>query len=178
MVTGLPAIRLPDFLTDGVILLDSHTIADAEAHSAGEDEEMVRRFDSPRRATLEETRAAMQRWIDARADGSAVTYAVRTPSRELIGGCEIRLITPARANVSYWLFPAFRGHGYAARALALLSDAAAAITDLQQVEAHIDADNAASRRLAERCGYVPAGTVEDEAWTGARSTRLLFVRRV
>ena len=159
-----------------MVRLDSHAVADAEAHSTGEDEEMMRRFDSPRRATLEETRGAMQRWIDARADGSAVTYAVRTPSRELIGGCEIRLITAARANVSYWLFPAFRGHGYAARALALLSAAAAAITGLEQLEAHIDADNAASRRLAERCGYAEAGTVEDEAWTGERSTRLLFVR--
>ena len=40
-------LRLPAAHTDGVIRLDSHTLADAEAHVAGEDREMRLRFDAP-----------------------------------------------------------------------------------------------------------------------------------
>lgn len=54
-------LRLPQTLSDGEALLDGHTPADAEAHWTGEDDEMRRRFDAPRPATLEETRAAIQR---------------------------------------------------------------------------------------------------------------------
>ncbi|HEX7758259.1 MAG TPA: GNAT family protein [Caulobacteraceae bacterium] len=172
-------IRLPESLTDGVVLLDGHTVEDAEAHLAGEDEEMMRRFDSPRRATFQEAKAAMQRWIDARAAGGPMfAYALRQPSGALIGGCEIRLLSPQRANISYWVYPAFRKAGRAARALALLCEAVAAIPGLEQLEAHIDPDNTASRRLAEKAGFVQAGTVEDESWAGERSTRILYARQV
>ncbi|HZZ34229.1 MAG TPA: GNAT family protein, partial [Caulobacteraceae bacterium] len=151
--------------------------ADAEAHLAGEDDEMLRRFDATERSTLEATRAAIQRWIEARsAGGPMFAYALRSLSGELMGGCELRVLAEDRANVSYWVFPAFRGHGYATLALALLSDAAAGIAGLRQLEAHIDADNFASHRAAERAGFHRAGTVEDEAWTGATSTRLLYLR--
>src|ERR1700722_2252072 len=119
-------MRLPAPLTDGEIVLDGHTLADAEAHLAGEDEEMRRRFEAPGPATLEGTRAAMARWIAARAAGGPMfAYAVRGPEGVLMGGCEVRLLAADRANVSYWMFPAFRGRGYAARALALLVEAAA-----------------------------------------------------
>jgi hypothetical protein len=46
-------IRLPESLSDGEIILDSHTELDAAAHLRGEDEEMRRRFDGSRRSTLE-----------------------------------------------------------------------------------------------------------------------------
>src|SRR5579863_8562068 len=95
-----PPIRLPETLTDGELTLDAPSLADAEAHHAGEDDEMRLRFDARRPATLEEMRFAMQRWINARATGGPMwTYMARLPGGELIGGCEIRLITPARANI-------------------------------------------------------------------------------
>jgi RimJ/RimL family protein N-acetyltransferase len=170
---------LPDTLTDGVVRLDGHTVADAEAHWLGEDDEMRRRFEAPRRATLDETRAAMLRWIDARAvGGPRVAYALRLPSGVLIGGCEIRRLSPDRASVSYWIFPPFRGAGYAARALTLLSDVASSIPDLDQLEAHVDDDNTASRATAVRANYVEAGTVEDESDLGPPIRRVLYVRRI
>ena len=174
---GLPPLRLPERLTDGVIVLDAHTLADAEAHWEGEDEEMRRRFDSRRRATLEEMRAAVQRWIDGRRNGRPdFTYALRLPSGALMGGCATYFLAADRANVSYWIYPAFRRQGYATRSLALLGQAAATIDGLAQLEAHIDEDNIASRRTAEAQGYVLSGTVEDEAWDGVRSTRLRYIR--
>ncbi len=183
MTTSCPQIdqylRLPETLTDGVVRLDGHTVADAEAHWLGEDDEMRRRFEAPRRATLNETRAAMQRWIDARAAGGPMfAYALRLPSGVLIGGCEIRRLSPDRASVSYWTFPRFRGSGYAALALALLSDAAEATPGLDRIEAHVDEDNLASRATAVKAGYVESGLVVDESDLGPPLTRMLYVRRI
>jgi RimJ/RimL family protein N-acetyltransferase len=42
----------------------------------------------------------------------------------------------------------------------------------------LDADNVASRRVAEKAGFVEAGAVEDTSWSGALSTRLCYVRPV
>ncbi|WP_312162673.1 GNAT family N-acetyltransferase [Phenylobacterium sp.] len=170
-------IRLPGRLTDGVVVLDGHRVADAEAHLAGEDEEMLRRFDAPHASTLEQTRAAIQRWIDARsAGGPMIAYAMRRPSGLLLGGCELRPVAADRIDVSYWTFPSFRGRGYAGRALALLCEAAATLDGVRRIEAHIDADNLASRRVAERAGFVERGLVTDEAWSGETSTRVLYTR--
>lgn len=176
--TGQP-IRLADSLTDGLVVLDAHVLADARAHWEGEDDEMRLRFESPRRPTLEQTRASIGRWIAARAAGGPmIGYALRDPSGVLMGGCEIRPLSPERANLSYWVFPAFRKQGHAMRALILLSEAAAAIEGLQHLEAHIDADNRASRRVAEKAGFVEAGFVTDESQDAAPSSRILYVRRV
>jgi RimJ/RimL family protein N-acetyltransferase len=172
-------IRLPESLTDGEIILDSHTILDAEAHLRGEDEEMLRRFDMSPGSTLEQTRAAIRRWIDARAAGGPMfAYALRQPLRLLMGGCEIRLLSPDRAKVSYWSFPEFRNQRYATRALTLLCEYAARIQHVQEIEAHIDADNIASRRVAEKAGFIETVIVEDVSWAGTISSRVLYVRPV
>ena len=172
-------IRLPETLTDGVLRLDGPTLADAAAHHAGEDDEMRLRFDSRRPATLEEMRGAMQRWIDQRAAGGPqFVYMARLPRAGLIGGCELRLITPTNANVSYWIYPQHRRQGHAARAMRLLRAAAAAIDGLAVLEAHIAPDNLASRRLAESLGFVETGTADEEAWDGVISTVVVLERPV
>jgi RimJ/RimL family protein N-acetyltransferase len=177
MEVALPLLRLPQSLSDGVILLDAHRLEDAQAHFEGEDEEMRRRFDAPRPPTLDETRAAMVRWIEARtAGGPMFAYALRHPGGLLMGGCELRLLSPDRASVSYWVFPKFRRRGYAARALALLCQGAVSIGGLKQIEAHIAPGNIASRRVAERAGFIESGSVEDTSSTGATAMRLRNVR--
>ena len=172
--TGRP-LRLPERLSDEVVLLDGHVLADAEAHLAGEDAEMLLRFEAPHAATLDQTRAAIGRWIAARAAGGPmIAYAVRDASGELVGGCELRLAAPDSADVSYWVFPAFRGRGYARRALSLLCQAAAGLEDVYWAEAHIDPDNLASRRVAERAGFVETGVVRDPTASGETTRRLLY----
>lgn len=53
---------------------------------------------------------------------------------------------------------------------------AATLTGARQIEAHVDADNAASRRVAERAGFVEKGTVVDDVWTGEKITRIRYVK--
>ena len=75
---GTALNQLPDSITNGIILLDAYRLEDAEAHLSGEDEEMRRRFDALRPATLDETRRSIKRWIAGRARrGPMFTYAVR-----------------------------------------------------------------------------------------------------
>lgn len=179
MIDDRLAMRLPATLTDGVVVLDAHRPADAEAHLRGEDDEMRRRFDSPRPSTLGETRAAIERWIAARvAGGPMFAYAIRGPTGVLVGGCEIRPLDAERASVSYWIFPDFRGRGHATRALRLMCEAAGACGGFARLEAQIDPDNAASRRVAERSGFAWAGVAKDESDKGAGSARRLYVRPV
>jgi len=179
MDAAFQPLRMPDRLTDGAVVLDLPTLADAEAHNAGEDAEMRLRFEAPRPATLDEHRTAFARWIAARAEGGPnIVYAVRVERGALAGGCEIRRLAADRAGVSYWIYPAFRGRDLAAQALALLCAAARGVDGLMTIEAHIDPDNLASRRTAEAAGFVQTGEVEDEAWNGRVVSRLLYERGV
>jgi RimJ/RimL family protein N-acetyltransferase len=169
-------IRLPERLTDGLIVLNSPTIEDAEAHWRGEDDEMRRRFDWPlmRRVTLEHVRRVMAQWISARAAGGPMfVYAIRDGSGLMMGGCELRRLGGGSLNVSWWLFPDFRGRGYATRALALLCVAARGIDGALRLEASIDPANQASRRLAERLAFTETGAIPDE--TMASGSRIVFV---
>jgi len=177
MSTDLPPLRLPGRLTDGDIVLDGHAPPDAEAHHAGEDTEMRRRFHAPRVATLDEIRAAVQRWVDALTEpASTRVYALRDAGGVLMGGVEARRTGDDSADVSYWVYPAFRGRGLTVRALALLIEALAA-AGIATVEAHIDPDNLASRRSAERAGFTEQGLVTETEWTGETVTRVRYVRR-
>src|SRR5580658_1246659 len=153
---------LPRRLTDGVIVLDPHTEADAEAHWEGEDAEMRHRFEATRQATLDEMRFAMRRWMGMwDAGGPQISYAMRL-NGALIGGCELQRPAHDSGQVSYWTYPAWRGKGYAARALALLCDAAANLEGVARIRAHIEPDNLASRGVVTRCGFIPSGWRVDE----------------
>lgn len=169
----------PD-LSDGVILLDAHRIEDAEAHLLGEDEEMRRRFNAIRRATLDETRQAMERWIAARNCGGdpMFAYAMRNSSRQLIGGCELRMRSPNSANLSYWVFAPFRGRGYALRAVNLLASAAERIPGLSRLELRIAPDHESSQRVARKAGFRHEGTVEERARKNAVSTMEFYTKDV
>jgi RimJ/RimL family protein N-acetyltransferase len=172
--------NLPADLSDGVILLDAHRMEDAEAHLLGEDEEMRRRFDAVRPATLNETRQALERWIAARDCGGdpMFAYAMRELSGQLIGGCELRMRSANSANLSYWVFAPFRGRGYALRAVNLLASAAERIAGLNRLELRIAPDHESSRRVARKAGFTEEGTVEEKAWTGALSTMEFYTKDV
>src|SRR3569832_513759 len=151
-------LRLPERLTDGVIVLDGHVLADAQAHWEGEDAEMMRRFDSSRKATVDEIRGAMQRWMDGRTNGGPMlAYAMRVDG-VLAGGSELRWLDEPEGALylSYWSYPRFRGRGLVGRAVALMLKVAATLSGARQSEAHVDADNIASRRVAEGAGFVEA----------------------
>jgi RimJ/RimL family protein N-acetyltransferase len=62
----------------------------------------------------------------------------------------------ALGEVGYWLRAGAQGHGYATEALGALLTYARTRLGLERFEAHIAADNNASRRVAERLGFQQA----------------------
>lgn len=168
-------IQLPASLTDGVVKLDAHRLEDAAQDLAGEDEEIRRRFDGARPTTVAEAEDAIRRYTARRAAGGPeVTYALRLPDGTLIGGAEIRRPAAQHADVGYWVFPAFRGAGYARRALSLLCRAAIDCIDgLVEISAHIEPDNIASLRTAEAAGFREVGSVVENGVARLRFARTL-----
>lgn len=167
-------LGLAPALSDGRMVLDAFTLADAEARLAGEDAEMRRRFDARAPATLEQTREAIRRWMAAgESDGPMRAYALRDQHGQLMGGCEARSTSEEVVEVSYWVFASFRGRGLASRALRLLCGGIDDAGGARRIEAHIDADNLASRRAAKRAGFIPIGEVRDKSLAGGELTRLL-----
>ncbi|KOG79485.1 MULTISPECIES: GNAT family N-acetyltransferase [Streptomyces] len=109
-------------------------------------------------AWLEEQRAG---WEAGRRFGFAVTESGR--EGELLGNVvlkELDLVN-GTAETGYWTTAPARGRGVASRALAALTDWASttfAEQGLERVELLHQIDNAASCRVAEKCGY-PLGRV-------------------
>ena len=64
-----------------------------------------------------------------------------------------------RATAGYAIRPSARGRGLAAHALSALTEFAFTLPQLHRVELYIEPDNQASRRTAERVGYVLEGTL-------------------
>ena len=64
-----------------------------------------------------------------------------------------------QGEIGYVVAREARGRGVAGRSLRLVTDWALDTLGLQRVELHIDPENEASIRVAERCGYVREGVL-------------------
>src|SRR5262249_43300654 len=110
-------------LSDGVVVVDCLTLADAYTHWAGEDDEHARRFGwYPRRSTLDGVRLFIREGQRQWREGEPRrTLAIRSgDTRTLVGGCETRLQPDGRAEVSWWIFPEHSGQGLATRGVRLM----------------------------------------------------------
>jgi RimJ/RimL family protein N-acetyltransferase len=166
-------------LSDGLVRLDAFTAADLAAHVAGEDEELARRFGwHPNRSTLETAQAAFQRWAaEWEHEGQMRAFAVRdAPTGTLVGGLELRLREHRIGEISYWTNRQHRGRGFAARAVRLGCAFAFEGLALERVEAYVEPDNVASRRTAERVGFVEEGLLRarELARDGQRRDMVLY----
>jgi RimJ/RimL family protein N-acetyltransferase len=156
--------------SDGVVILTLFVPNDAAVLRDGDaDRELRRRFDFPAdfAPSLAHSDEVIARWQAERAAGTRFPYAVRSAAtNELLGGCELRPLGPGSANVSYWTYPSHRRRGVAKRALRLACETAFTEFGFRTLEALIEPDNAASRRVALANGFVEIGQ---------RDGRLLYV---
>jgi RimJ/RimL family protein N-acetyltransferase len=147
-------------LSDGVVVVDCLTLADAPSHWAGEDDEQARRFGwYPRRSTLDGVRKfivdGQLQWRDS---GPRRTLAIRlADTRTLVGGCETRLQPDGTAEVSWWTFPVYRRQGYATRGVRLMLEYFAVIGGVRTFVASIEPDNYGSRGVARNVGFIELG---------------------
>ena len=85
------------------------------------------------------------------AEGTGATYVVFARDKA-VGKVWIEVDGPT-AKMGWWLRAGATGHGYATEAVRVLSELAFAF-GVERLEAHTDPDNAPSRALAERAGFV------------------------
>jgi RimJ/RimL family protein N-acetyltransferase len=147
--------------TDGVVTLSLFVPGDAPMmRDADDDPEHRRRFEFPDdfASSLQHSLGDVARWERERIAGTRFPFAVRDAiAGNLLGGCEIKPVPGGSANLSYWTYPAHRGHGVASRAVALASRWAFEELGLKRLEIISDPDNEASRRVAVRNGFRAAG---------------------
>jgi RimJ/RimL family protein N-acetyltransferase len=98
---------------------------------------------------------------DGRRDGTREAFAVIDGAGSFLGvAVAPRIDVPARtAELGYVVAAAARGRGVATEALRLLTEWAFAELGLLRAELLISIDNPASKRVAERCGFVREGVL-------------------
>ena len=178
-----PALPLPDPpLADDEVVLRAPAEADVAAVlEACQDPDIQHFTFVPAPYEEEHARGWVGGSAAARADGSAlalVVAAAAEPAR-LLG--TIGIVRPdwdhGVAELGYWVAPWARGRGLAARALDLLGPWLVRELGFARLTLHIDADNAASRRVADRAGFAYEGTLRSAiAMKGRRWTLALYAR--
>ncbi|HXK14080.1 MAG TPA: GNAT family protein [Gaiellaceae bacterium] len=166
-------------LSDGVVTLGPFLTEDVDAHVAGEDEEHARRFGWwPDRSNNSTALAAFEQWRrDWEENGATRSFATRrADTGVLVGGCQLRLREKRMAELSYWTFPSHRGRGFARCAAALVCRFAFQNLGVERIEAYVEPDNAASRRVVEGVGFREEGLVRKRELTqhGERKDMTLY----
>jgi RimJ/RimL family protein N-acetyltransferase len=101
------------------------------------------------------------RYVEGWQDGSRAGFAFLSPEAAFLGfGGLVDLDLDARqGEIGYVVAAEARGRGVASRALRLITGWAIGDLGLERVELHIDPENTASIRVAERCAYVREGVL-------------------
>jgi RimJ/RimL family protein N-acetyltransferase len=128
-----------------------------------EDPDVQRFTRLPRPAPPEVGREWLARYEAGRRDGTREGFAI-VADGEVVGLAVVPEIDGGTAELGYVVVPEARGRGHATAALAALTDWALA-RGLRRLELRIDADNHASKRVAERCGYVFERVADVEVWS-------------
>lgn len=108
---------------------------------------------------IEESRAWLETQVAAFDEGTAYEFAIVSGSGQYLGGCGLNQLDKAnrRANLGYWVRTSASNLGVAGRAVCLIRDWAFQNTNLIRLEIVIAMGNAASYRVAERCGAIREG---------------------
>ncbi len=104
-----------------------------------------------------------QSQCDVFADKQLRLMIARREDRKVIGTIDLTDFVPlhGRAAVGIAIHQDHRNQGYATDALMLLRQYAFDFLSLKQLYAHIPANNEASLKLFERCGFVKSGLLKE-----------------
>ncbi|HEY4099127.1 MAG TPA: GNAT family protein [Baekduia sp.] len=158
----MAAIPLPDpELADEAVRLRTARLEDVPAIVAACQDPLIQRFTFVPDGYTE---AHARDWVGSapgeRERGEALQLVIAGAAEdELLGTVGLLRFDAVHrtAEVGYWVAPSARGHGAAVRATRLLAPWALRTLGLARVTCEIDAENTASRRVAERAGFTFEG---------------------
>lgn len=154
---GVP--RAPVELTGDGFVLRPYTVADLPTlRVVFADPEIARWNAGPTEP------AEIERWRARRNDwtvGDHVSWAIGDPAGALLGSVSVHQIDPRQddAGIGYWVAPAARGRGLAARAVRRASRYGFEALGLRRIYLHHAVGNVASCRVATAAGYLLEGTL-------------------
>jgi RimJ/RimL family protein N-acetyltransferase len=136
---------------------DASAVAEAYADPA------IQRWHA-RVMTPDEATEWIAQWPRRWAEESGAGWAV-VRGGQIAGQISLRRIDLADgiAEISYWTLPADRGHGVAARSLAMVSEWSFADLGLHRLEVFHSTQNEPSCRVATKAGFPAEGTKRSEA---------------
>jgi RimJ/RimL family protein N-acetyltransferase len=140
-------------------------VADAREWLTGEDDEIARWFEFPRRSTQEDAERAIQRWIESwRLGGPVRCWAIcDRATGAIMGGVELRQIDETDVNLSYWVSASWRRRGIATRAAELALNYAASAMHSSRAVIKVLEGNVASIAVAKRLNAQLVGTTRSDA---------------
>ena len=111
------------------------------------------------------TESDFQAWLQivektTEQQGQPVHWAIRNEDDFLIGGCGfdgLQIGKSHRAETGYWLAKPYWGRGIMTAVVRSACEFAFAEFGLVKIEAHVFADNAASAKVLEKCGFQQEG---------------------
>ena len=172
MTIGLPQVNFDGatlaaaamIIEDGAIRLRPPTLADAHEWLAGEEDELARMFEFPRRSTLDDCERAIRDWSESwRTDGPVRCWAICDAADAIVGGVELQRLGGDDVNLSYWVAAAWRGRGIATRAAAMALDYAATAMAAKRAVIKVLEGNAASLAVARHLAARQVGTTPSDA---------------
>ena len=122
-------------------------------------------YDRTLRIPYPYTEADFRAWMEivekaTRQQGQPVHWAIRNEVDYLIGGCgfdSLQVGKSHRAEIGYWLAKPYWGRGIMSAVVRKACAFAFAEFGLVKIVAHVFADNAASAKVLEKCGFVQEG---------------------
>jgi RimJ/RimL family protein N-acetyltransferase len=125
------------------------------------DPDVVRFTRIPEPVPPDFARSWLSSYEDARREGTREAFAIVDEEGGFLGiAVAPRIDRETRtAELGYTTAPAARGRGVATEALRQLTEWALAELEMERLELLISVDNPASKRVAERAGYVREGVL-------------------
>ncbi len=165
-------------LTDGVVTLRPWRESDIGPAIDGHDEEIQHWFGFPSvTPSREEHLAALERWRAGYADDRRTVNFVVEAGGEVAGNVEVRTKDDSIGELSWILYSAHRGRGYAVRAVRMLMDYSFEELGLVRLEAYVNTGNERSMRLATRAGLRREGVMRGrEDLFGQRHDSVVYAR--
>lgn len=155
-------------IEDATIRLRALCSGDAGAHLAGCDQVIIDRLGGGTQSTRDEVRRWLrqnaQAWVNG---GDVFDLGIEDRQSGLLAGCVgvqrgLDYLSAGQVNLTYALYPQWRGRGLATRAVRLAMEIGRRRGPVSEFVIRVATDNPESSRVATRAGFRVARTTDDD----------------
>ncbi|GAA4936948.1 GNAT family N-acetyltransferase [Actinoplanes utahensis] len=177
----MTSLTLPPPLHDGTVRVRPWRDTDlACVEQAAQDHRIPQGTTVPARYTTEAGLAYIARQHARFTSGEGIALAIADQrTDQAVGHINLMLRPqPGVAGIGYWIVPAARRQGIAARAVSLATTWGLGAGGFARIEAWVEPDNHASRRVLETNGYLREGLLRSFFTIGTRRADMLVYSRI